>query len=101
MIGPHQSMPSLNPPLPSNISKTGVSMFSSAAPNIARVRGTAAWSVVILTRVIVSLLGTFASMPRTCWGVETVAAADETGNLGAAMDVLTNLKDGSITEAFQ
>ena len=25
---------------------------------------------------------------RTCWGVETVAAADETGNLGAALDVL-------------
>ena len=68
MIGPHQSMPSLNPPLPSNISMTAVSTFSSAVPNIARVRGTAAWSVVILTRVIVSLLGTFASMPDLAGG---------------------------------
>jgi hypothetical protein len=39
---------------------------------------------------------------RVCWGVEAVAAADETGNLGAALDGLTKLKkDGSITEAFE
>ena len=25
---------------------------------------------------------------RTCWGVETIAAADETGNLCAALEVL-------------
>jgi hypothetical protein len=33
--------------------------------------------------------------------VETVAGADETGNLGAALEVLRKFKDGSITEAFQ
>ena len=38
---------------------------------------------------------------RACWGVETVAAADETRNLGAALDALTKVKDGSIIEAFQ
>ena len=38
---------------------------------------------------------------RTCWGVETVAGADDTGNLGAALEVLRKCKDGSITEAFQ
>jgi hypothetical protein len=38
---------------------------------------------------------------RACWGVETVAAADETRNLGAAFDALKKVKDGSITEAFE
>ena len=47
---------------------TAVSMFSSAVPNTARVKGTAALSVVILTRVIVSLLGIFASMPELAGG---------------------------------
>ena len=38
---------------------------------------------------------------RICWGVETVAAADETRNIGDALEALTKCKDGSITEAFQ
>ena len=33
--------------------------------------------------------------------METVAGADDTGNLGAALEVLRKCKDGSITEAFQ
>ena len=37
---------------------------------------------------------------RVCWGVETVAATDETRNIGAAFDALKKVKDGSITEAF-
>ena len=37
---------------------------------------------------------------RICWGVETVAAADETRNYGAALDALKKVKDGSIMEAF-
>jgi hypothetical protein len=38
---------------------------------------------------------------RLCWGVETVAAADETRNLGASLDLIKTHKDGSITEAFE
>ena len=38
---------------------------------------------------------------KTCWGVETVAAADETRNYGAALEALTKVKDGSIMEAFR
>ena len=38
---------------------------------------------------------------RICWGVETVATADEARNYGAALDALKKVKDGSITEAFQ
>ena len=38
---------------------------------------------------------------RICWGVETVAVADETRNYGAAFDMLKLHKDGSITEAFE
>jgi hypothetical protein len=38
---------------------------------------------------------------RICWGVETVAAADETRNIGHALEALSKVKDGSITEAFQ
>lgn len=39
---------------------------------------------------------------RLCWGVETVAAADEAGNLGAALDLIKRThSDGSITEAFE
>ena len=38
---------------------------------------------------------------RICWGVETVAVADETRNYGAAFDLLKLHKDGSITEAFE
>ena len=37
---------------------------------------------------------------RLCWGVDRVAAADETRNIGAAFDALKKSKDGSITEAF-
>jgi hypothetical protein len=33
--------------------------------------------------------------------METVAAADDTRNLGAALEALTKVKNGSITEAFQ
>ena len=38
---------------------------------------------------------------RLCWGVETVAAADEARNMGAALEMLTLHKDGSIAEAFE
>ena len=38
---------------------------------------------------------------RICWGVETVAVADETRNYGAAFDLLKLHKDRSITEAFK
>jgi hypothetical protein len=38
---------------------------------------------------------------KVCWGVETVAEADEKRNLGAALDGLKKFKDGSITEAFE
>ena len=38
---------------------------------------------------------------RICWGVETVAAADETCNYRAAPDLLKLHKDRSITEAFE
>jgi hypothetical protein len=68
MIGTHQSMPSLNPPLPLNISKSAVSMFLSAVPNTARERGTVARSVVTLTRVMPSLRVTFGSMPEHVGG---------------------------------
>ena len=37
---------------------------------------------------------------RVCWGVETVAAADEARNLGAAYEALKTVKDGSIIGAF-
>lgn len=33
--------------------------------------------------------------------METVAAADETRNIGDALEALKNVKDGSITEAFR
>ena len=45
-----------------------VSMFLSAVPNIARERGTAAWSVITLTQVMPSLPETFASMPENAGG---------------------------------
>ena len=38
---------------------------------------------------------------RVCWGVEAVAAADETRNIGDALEALTKCKDGSKTEVFQ
>jgi hypothetical protein len=40
---------------------------------------------------------------KTCWGDETVAAADKTRDVKAARDALSNHKDkdGSITSAFQ
>ena len=38
---------------------------------------------------------------RVCWGVETVASADETRNVDAAREALKKIKDGSITEAFK
>ena len=38
---------------------------------------------------------------RLCWGAEAMAAADETRNLGAAFEALKNVKDGSITGAFE
>ena len=38
---------------------------------------------------------------RICWGLETVAAADETRSFGEAYEVLKRFKDGSITEAFE
>ena len=38
---------------------------------------------------------------RVCWGVEAVAAADETHNMGAALDLIKTHKDGSIVAAFE
>jgi hypothetical protein len=38
---------------------------------------------------------------KVCWGLETVAAADETRNVDAARGALKTVKDGSITEAFE
>ena len=38
---------------------------------------------------------------KICWGVETVAAADETRNVNDACEALKKVKDGSITEAFE
>ena len=38
---------------------------------------------------------------KICWGVETVAAADETRNVNDAREALKKVKDGSITEAFE
>jgi hypothetical protein len=38
---------------------------------------------------------------KVCWGLETVAAADETRNVDAARGALKKVKDGSITEAFE
>ena len=38
---------------------------------------------------------------RLCWGVETVAEADETKNYGAASEIIKLHKDGSITESFE
>ena len=45
--------------------------------------------------------GNLCKHARICWGAEAVAAADETRNLGAAFDALKNIKDGSITRAFE
>ena len=38
---------------------------------------------------------------RVCWGVEAVAAADETRNMGAALDLIKTHKDWSIVAAFE
>ena len=38
---------------------------------------------------------------RIFWGLETVAASDETCSFGEAYEVLKRFKDGSITEAFE
>ena len=38
---------------------------------------------------------------RICWGSETVAAADDGQSYGAAFDLMKNLNDGSITQAFE
>ena len=38
---------------------------------------------------------------RLCWGVETVAEADDTKNYGAASEIIKLQRDGSITEAFE
>jgi len=38
---------------------------------------------------------------RGCWGEEAVAAADKTRDVDTAREVLGNMKDGSITEAFE
>lgn len=38
---------------------------------------------------------------KVCWGLETVAAADETRNIVTARKALEKVKDGSITEAFE
>jgi hypothetical protein len=38
---------------------------------------------------------------KVCWGLETVAAADETRNIDTARKALEKVKDGSITEAFE
>ena len=67
-----------------------MSTFFSAVPNIARERG------MPDSRLVCHYLETsdFKSTEnlrkhaRTCWGVETIAAADETGNLCAALEVL-------------
>ena len=38
---------------------------------------------------------------RLCWGVETVAEADETKNYGAASEIIKLHKDGSISDSFE
>lgn len=61
-------MYSSNPPLPSNISKTGVFMSSSVVLNTARVRVMAVSCVVTLTPVMLSPPETFVSMLRFAGG---------------------------------
>ncbi|PPQ76807.1 hypothetical protein CVT26_001761 [Gymnopilus dilepis] len=38
---------------------------------------------------------------KVCWGEEAVTAANNTGNAPTARDAMSNLKDGSITAAFE
>ncbi|PPQ81292.1 hypothetical protein CVT26_015194 [Gymnopilus dilepis] len=38
---------------------------------------------------------------KVCWGEEAVTAADDTGDAPTARDAMANLKDGSITAAFE
>lgn len=38
---------------------------------------------------------------KSCWGIETVEAADDAANIGEARKMVDNLADGSITAAFE
>ena len=38
---------------------------------------------------------------KKCWGVDTIKAAMNTGNVTEALDILSKYKDGSIAAAFR
>ena len=54
-----------------------------------------------LDTTVAKSTGNLRKHARACWGIETVAAADETRTIGAVFDALKKAKDGSITEAFE
>jgi hypothetical protein len=38
---------------------------------------------------------------KKCWGIDTIKAAMNTGNVTEALDILSKYKDGSIVAAFR
>ena len=45
--------------------------------------------------------GNLRKYAKVCWRDEGLAAADATGNIDAAHEVLINIRDGSITSEFE
>jgi hypothetical protein len=77
-----------------------VHVFECAAKHC-KGRGNGRWVRRYLDTSDAKSTGNLQKHARTCWGAETVAAADETRNVDAAREALNKVKDGSITEAFE